>query len=61
VHGTARDAGIIHGLPESFIDGVTFENCSIAADHGLDIAHARNVDTAGLAVTVKEGEPIKRL
>jgi exo-poly-alpha-galacturonosidase len=61
VHGTARSAGIIHGLPESPIDGVTFENCSITSDQGLVIEHARNIDTSGLAITVKEGKPITTL
>ena len=60
VHGTAKTAGIIHGLPDSLIDGVTFERCQITADTGLVIDHARNIDTTGLALTVKSGEPIIR-
>ena len=58
VHGTAKSGGIIRGLPESPIDGVTFENCAVAADTGLVITNARNIDTSGLALTAKEGLPI---
>jgi polygalacturonase len=61
VHGTARSAGIIHGLPESPIEDVTFERCVIDADKGLEIAHARGIDTSGLVLTVREGAPITRL
>ncbi|MEO7413851.1 MAG: glycoside hydrolase family 28 protein [Opitutaceae bacterium] len=60
LHGTATAVGSMHGLPESFIDGITFENCDITADRGLTIENARNVDTKGLKITVKEGEPIIR-
>ena len=58
VHGTARSAGYIRGLADGPIDGVTFENCNVTADTGLVIEHARNVDTSGLALTVKNGLPI---
>jgi polygalacturonase len=61
VRGTARSVGIIHGLPESLIDGVTFENCDVVADKGLVIEHARNIDTSGLTLTVKDGRPITSL
>jgi exo-poly-alpha-galacturonosidase len=58
LHGTATAVGSMHGLPESFIDGIKFENCDVTAQTGLVIENARNVDTAGLKITVKEGEPI---
>jgi polygalacturonase len=58
VHGTARSGGYIRGLAEEPIDGVTFENCAVSADTGLVIEHARNIDTSGLTLTVKEGLPI---
>jgi hypothetical protein len=58
VHGTARSAGYIRGLADGPIDGVTFENCNVTADTGLVIEHARNVDTSGLVLTVKNGLPI---
>jgi exo-poly-alpha-galacturonosidase len=60
VHGTARDGGVIRGLPDGFIDGVTFDKCVVSADKGLVIQDARNVDTAGLALTAKDGPPITR-
>lgn len=60
VHGRARSGGIIHGLPDSFIDGVRFENCVVSAERGLTIDNARNIDTAGLKLTVANGEPIIR-
>jgi polygalacturonase len=58
LHGTATAVGSMHGLPGSFIDGIKFENCNVTAQTGLVIENARNVDTAGLKITVKEGEPI---
>ncbi|HVS54515.1 MAG TPA: glycosyl hydrolase family 28 protein [Opitutaceae bacterium] len=60
LHGTATNVGSMHGLPDSFIDGITFENCNIVAQRGLTIENAKNVDTSGLKITVKEGEPIIR-
>ena len=60
LHGTATAVGSMHGLADSFIDGITFENCTITAQRGLTIEHAKNVATAGLVITVKEGEPIVR-
>ncbi len=60
VHGTVDSAGIIHGLTDSFIDGVTFENCDITAQRGLTIENARNVDLSGLKLTVKTGEAVTR-
>jgi polygalacturonase len=60
VHGTASSVGRIHGLTDSFIDGVVFENCDVTAQHGLVIDNARNVDTAGLVLHVAEGEALIR-
>ncbi len=60
IHGTARSAGTIRGLKESPIDGVSFEGCSVATDTGLVIENARNIDTSGLAIAVKNGDPIIR-
>ena len=58
IHGTASSVGKIHGLKDSFVDGVVFEKCEITAQRGLVIDNARNVDTAGLRLHVAEGEPI---
>ena len=60
LHGTATAVGSMHGLPDSFIDGITFENCDVVANTGLTIENARNVATAGLKITVKTGEPVIR-
>jgi polygalacturonase len=48
IHGTAQSVGRIHGLPDSFVDGVVFENCDIRAQRGLVVENTRNIDTAGL-------------
>lgn len=58
VHGTVNNAGVIHGLPGSPIEGITFENCEITAQRGLRIENAINVNTAGLKINVAQGEPI---
>ena len=60
IRGSAKSVGVIHGLKDSFIDGVTFENCAITAQRGLTIENAKNVDLSGLKLTVAEGEPIIR-
>ncbi len=36
------------------------ENCKIAAQQGFVMEHARKVDLSGLAIQVKEGDPITR-
>ena len=53
-------SGRIHGLKDSLVAGVVFENCAITAQRGLTIENARDVDTSGLKLTVSEGEPIVR-
>jgi polygalacturonase len=58
VSGTTSSAGIIHGLKDSPIQGVTFENCDITAQRGLRIENAVGVDTSGLKIKVSQGEPI---
>jgi hypothetical protein len=60
IHGSASSVGRLHGLKDSFIDGVVFERCEVTAQRGLTIDNARNVDTAGLTLHVAEGEPIVR-
>jgi polygalacturonase len=58
VTGDVMSVGNIHGLPGSPIQGVTFENCKIAAQRGFRLDHARSVDLKGLAITVKQGEAV---
>lgn len=58
ITGTASSGGILHGLKDSPIEDVAFENCKIVAQKGLVIENARNVDVSGLTLEVKEGEAI---
>lgn len=58
VTGTVTSGGIIHGLKDSPIQGVTFENCDLQAQRGLRIENAINVDTRGLKIQVQQGEPV---
>lgn len=60
LHGTVTSVGAMHGLTDSFIDGITFEKCDITAQRGLTIENAKNVDTSGLTLHVANGEPITR-
>jgi polygalacturonase len=60
VSGTANNVGFMHGLPDSPIESVKFESCKITAQKGFVMEHARKVDLSGLAIQVKEGEPITR-
>jgi hypothetical protein len=61
VSGDVESVGIIHGLAESPIQGITFENCRITAQKGFRIEHARNVDMRGLSLDVKEGDAITKI
>ena len=60
VSGTGPNggAGRIHGLEDSPITNILFQNCNITAVAGLHIDNAKNLDTAGLKLTVQQGEPI---
>jgi polygalacturonase len=60
VEGDVQSVGIMHGLADSPIQGIIFENCKIAAQKGFRIEHARNVDLKGLTLDVKDGEAITR-
>ena len=60
VTGDVNSVGIIHGLADSPIENVKFENCKIAAQKGFVMENARKVDLSGLTVEVREGEPIVR-
>jgi polygalacturonase len=55
---STQGAGIIAGLPESPIEGVTLENVSIeAAKTGLEIRNARHVKLKDTKIEPKSGEP----
>jgi len=55
---TATDcpnAGILRGLPEAPIDGVTFSNVTLSAKSGLLIYHAKNIRFAASKITAESG------
>src|SRR5258705_9587015 len=55
---STQAAGIIAGLPESMIEGVTLENVSIeAAKTGLEIRNARRVKVKDSKIEPKPGAP----
>jgi len=58
ITGTAKSGGILHGLQDSPIEDVAFENCRIVAERGLVIENARTLSLSGLTLEVKEGEAI---
>jgi polygalacturonase len=60
VSGDVGSVGIIHGLADSPIRDIHFENCRIAAQKGFRLEHARNVDLTGLKLDVKDGESITK-
>ena len=60
VSGDVQSVGVMHGLADSPIQGITFENCKITAQKGFKIEHARNVDLKGLSLDVKEGDAITK-
>jgi polygalacturonase len=60
VSGDAQSVGVMAGLADSPIQGITFENCHITANTGLRISHARNLDLTGLTLDVKQGEAITK-
>ena len=60
VSGDAQSVGTISGLPDSPIQGITFQNCHITANTGLRITHARDINLSGLTLDVKDGPPITK-
>jgi polygalacturonase len=61
VSGDVTSVGIIHGLTNSPIRDIYFENCQITAHKGFRLEHARNVDLSGLKLTVSGGEPVTKV
>jgi polygalacturonase len=51
------EAGLILGLPEMPIDGVTLENINIDAPEGIRMYYAKNVDVKNVHVKVAHGLP----
>jgi len=60
ITGTVNSVGMMHGLADSPIENVKFENCKLTAQKGFVIENARKVDLSGLTLEVKEGEPVTR-
>ncbi len=60
VSGDVNTVGVIHGLAGSPIQDIRFENCKITAQRGFRLEHARNVDLAGLVLTVSGGQAITK-
>ena len=58
VTGTVKSGGIMHGMKDSPIENVMFENCKISAQKGLTIDNVKNIDLSGLDLKVEQGEPI---
>lgn len=60
VSGTTKNVGDMHGLKDSPVRNVVFENCNIKAQRGFVIEYVEDVDLSGLTIEVEEGEPIVR-
>ncbi len=60
VSGDVDFVGIIHGLADSPIQDIHFENCNITAQKGFKLEHARRVDLTGLNIDVKSGDAIMK-
>ncbi len=52
-----RNAGLILGLPDSFISDVVLENVEIEAASGMTIQNAKGVQLKNVKVTTKTGRP----
>lgn len=56
---SSKAAGVIVGLPESYIENVRLENVTIDAEQtGLEIRNAKGVQLKNVKVTPKKGEPL---
>jgi polygalacturonase len=51
------NAGVIIGLPEAPVDGLTFSNVNLSATTGMIIYHARNVKFEDSKIVVQKGGP----
>ncbi|HVU38721.1 MAG TPA: glycosyl hydrolase family 28 protein [Opitutales bacterium] len=61
--GLADSAGVIHGLPDSLISNLTFENCHVTTYTGLTIDNVTDdvkaaVQGDGLKIDAENGRPI---
>jgi exo-poly-alpha-galacturonosidase len=60
VSGTTKNVGDMHGLKDSPIRNVTFENCHIKAQRGFVLEYVEDIDLSGLTIEVEQGESIIR-
>ena len=60
VSGTTANVGDMHGLEDSPIVNVSFENCHIKARKGFVLENVKDLDISGLTIEVEEGEAIIR-
>jgi exo-poly-alpha-galacturonosidase len=60
VSGTTQNVGDMHGLEDSPIRNVTFENCHIKAQQGFILENVEELDLSGLTIEVEKGEAIIR-
>ncbi len=60
VSGTTNNVGDMHGLEDSPIQNVTFENCHIKAQRGFVLGNVEKLDLSGLTIEVEQGEAIIR-
>jgi hypothetical protein len=58
VSGTTATVGDMHGLKESPVKNVVFENCNITAKRGFVLDNVEGLDLSGLKIQVSEGEPV---
>jgi lysophospholipase L1-like esterase len=58
VSGTTASVGDMHGLKDSPVRNVIFENCSITAKRGFVLDNVEGIDLSGLKIQVSEGEPV---
>ncbi len=58
VSGKTDLVGDMHGLADSPIRNVLFENCHIQATRGFTIDNVVDLDLSGLTIEVEQGEPI---
>ena len=60
VVGTVQSVGDMHGLKDSPIQDVAFQNCKISAHTGFLLENVEDLDLSGLTLEVEEGEAIIR-
>jgi exo-poly-alpha-galacturonosidase len=60
VVGKVQSVGDMHGLKDSPIQDVAFQNCKISAHTGFLLENVEDLDLSGLTLEVEEGEAIIR-